>query len=145
MTRIDFYHYAEDKLHFACKLAARAYEKQSRLVVFSPDRAALKGFDQALWTFQPTRFVPHCFASSDLASETPVVLATDDTALPHHEVLLNLGDEWPPFFASFERLLEIVATSDEDKSRARARYRFYRDRGYEINVNAIEAERRAHE
>jgi DNA polymerase III subunit chi len=141
VTRIDFYHYAEDKLRFACKLAATAYERGSRLVVYSADMKTLERFDRDLWTFQATRFVPHCFAGSDLAAETPVVLAADGDALPHHDALLNLGDEWPPFFASFERLLEIVATAEEDKVLARARYAFYRKRGYDIHVNAIEAER----
>ena len=53
-------------------------------------------------------------------------------------MLLNLGDEWPPFFASFERVLEIVATEEGDKERARARYAFYKKRGYDIQVNDIE-------
>ena len=30
MTRIDFYHYAEDKHRFACRLATTAYERSSR-------------------------------------------------------------------------------------------------------------------
>ena len=141
MTRIDFYHYAEDKLRFACRLATKAFESASRLVVYSPDMKMLETFDRALWTFQATRFVPHCFADAPLAAETPIVLSPSGDALPHHDVLLNLGDEWPPFFASFERLLEIVATDDGDKGRARARYAFYRERGYEIRVNAIETER----
>lgn len=142
MTRIDFYHYAADKHAFACRLATKAYEQSSRLVVYSPDAAALQAFDRQLWTFQATRFVPHCFAGDKLAAETPVILSTGDGELPHHDVLLNLGDEWPPFFASFERLLEIVALDDEDKQKARGRYRFYKERGYDIKVNAIEAERR---
>ena len=142
MTRIDFYHYAEDKQRFACRLATTAFERSSRLVVYSPDRAALEHFDKALWTFQATRFVPHCFANDKLAAETPIVLTHDGENLPHHDVLLNLGDEWPPFFATFERLLEIVATSEEDKQKARSRYSFYKQRGYDIQVNAIEAERR---
>ena len=137
MTRIDFYRYAEDKLKFACRLAARAYDKPSRVVVYSPDRSVLAEFDRALWTFQATRFVPHCFVESPAAPETPVILATSGEALPHHDVLLNLADEWPPFFATFERLLEIVGTDEEDKSRARARYSFYRERGYDIKVNPL--------
>ena len=145
MTRVDFYHYAEDKLGFACKLANKAYASASRLVVYSPDRRTLEAFDKSLWTFQATRFVPHCFVEAPVADETPIVLATSGDALPHHDVLLNLGDEWPPFFASFERLLEIVSTDDADKALARARYAFYRKRGYDIRVNAIEAERRAEE
>jgi DNA polymerase-3 subunit chi len=141
VTRIDFYHYAEDKQRFACRLVTKAYEKSSRVVVYSPDRAALEGFDRALWTFQATRFVPHCFLGSPVAEETPIVLTDSGDALPHHDVLLNLGDEWPPFFSTFDRLLEIVAVDDDDKQRARARYSFYKKRGYDISVNAIEAER----
>ena len=139
MTRIDFYRYAEDKVRFACRLAAKAYDQSSRVVVYSPARDVLAGFDRALWTFQATRFVPHCFVESGAAAETPVLLASSGDALPHHDVLLNLGDEWPPFFATFDRLLEIVATDEEDKVRARGRYAFYRERGYDIRVNAIEA------
>jgi leucyl aminopeptidase len=96
VTRIDFYRYAEDKLRFACRLAAKAHTASSRLVVYSPQRDVLQEFDRSLWTFQSTGFVPHCFVEAPIADETPVVLATSGDALPHHDVLLNLGDEWPP-------------------------------------------------
>jgi len=138
VTRIDFYRYAEDKLRFACRLAARAFDKSSRLVVYTPDAALLRHFDEMLWTFQATRFVPHCMAGAPVASETPIILASSGESLPHHDVLLNLGDEWPPFFATFERLLEIVSTDEADKERARARYTFYKQRGYELKVNEVE-------
>ena len=140
MTRIDFYRYAEDKLLYACRVASKAFESASRLIVYSPDMQLLRRFDQALWEFKPTKFVPHCFAGAAVAAETPIILAGSGEGLPHHDVLLNLGDEWPPFFASFERLLEIVATEEGDKERARARYVFYRERGYDIKVHAIEGE-----
>ncbi len=138
MTRIDFYHYAEDKLRYACRLASRAYESRAKLVVYSPDRELLQAFDKALWVFNATKFVPHCFVEDRVAAETPVILATSGDALPHHDVLLNLAGETPPFFATFERLLEVVASDDEDKERARARYVFYKKRGYDIRVNNIE-------
>ena len=137
MTRIDFYRYAEDKLRFACRLATKVYQSEKPLVVFSTDRATLQRFDTALLTLQATSFVPHCFAGTAVAAETPIVLASSEAELPHHDVLLNLADEWPPFFATFERLLEIVGTDEEDKSRARARYSFYRERGYDIKVNPL--------
>lgn len=142
MTRIDFYHYADDKLRYACRLATKAYNSAARLVVYSPDAQLLKRFDEALWTSPQTGFVPHCFAGAAVAAETPIVLASSGESLPHHDVLLNLGDEWPPFFSTFERVLEIVTTEDGDKERARARYVFYKRRGYEIKINPIESERR---
>jgi DNA polymerase III subunit chi len=138
VTRIDFYRYAEDKVRFACRLAATAFDRESRVVVYSPDAKVLADFDRTLWTFQATRFVPHCFANSAVAAETPVVLSSSGEALPHHDVLLNLADEWPPFFSSFERVLEIVAADEGDKERARERYAFYKKRGYDIKVNDID-------
>jgi DNA polymerase-3 subunit chi len=139
VTRIDFYRYAEDKLHFACRLAAKAYEKPARLVVYSPDRQVLASFDRLLWSYQQLKFIPHCLAGSPVAKETPVILAGEGDVLPHHDVLLNLGDGEPPMFATFERLLEIVTTDEQDKERARGRYTFYKKRGYEIQVNEVEA------
>ena len=138
MTRIDFYRYADDKIRVACRLAAKAVAKPSRLVVYTPDANVLAEFDRALWTWQQTSFVPHCYSHSPLAVETPVILTSSGESLPHHDVLLNLGDEWPPFFASFDRVLEIVSTDEDDKVRARERHAFYKKRGYDIQVNDIE-------
>jgi DNA polymerase-3 subunit chi len=138
VTRIDFYHYADDKIRVACRLAAKAFNQSKRMVVYSPDAKRLAEFDRSLWTYQATGFVPHCFAESPLAVETPVVLSSSGESLPHHEVLLNLADEWPPFFSSFDRVLEIVATDEGDKERARERYAFYKKRGYDIKMNDID-------
>ena len=138
MTRIDFYRYAEDKLKFACRLAARAWEANSRVIVWSPDAQRLAAFDRMLWTFQATRFVPHCRLGDAVASETPIVLTEATDGLPHHDVLLNLGDAWPPFFATFNRLLEIVASDEKDKQLARERYAFYKKREYELHVHDVE-------
>jgi DNA polymerase-3 subunit chi len=138
VTRIDFYHYAQDKARFACRLAAKAYDNANRVVVWSPEPKVLEALDRDLWTFQQTKFVPHCLLDSPLAAETPVVLARSGDSLPHHDVLLNLGDEWPPFFASFERVLEIVTHDEDDRQKARARYAFYKQRGYELRLNQVE-------
>ena len=138
MTRIDFYRYAEDKLHVACRLAAKAFAQKKNVVVYDPDRARLGEFDKRLWTFQAVGFVPHVFADSPLAAETPVILSANGESLPHHDVLINLADEWPPFFATFERVLEIVGAGEDDKVRARGRHAFYKDRGYDIQVHDIE-------
>jgi DNA polymerase-3 subunit chi len=138
VTRIDFYRYAEDKLKFACRLATRAWEANNRVIVWSPDAERLAAFDRMLWTFQAIKFVPHCRLGDAVAPETPIVLTDAADGLPHHDVLLNLGDAWPPFFATFNRLLEIVATDEQDKQLARERYAFYKKREYELHVHDVE-------
>lgn len=132
MTRIDFYHSAGDKLQVACRLSAKAAQQKLKVLIYAPDEVLAQKIDKLLWTLQPTGFLPHCMARSALAAETPVLITGDATDTPHDEVLLNLHHEWPPAFSRFQRLVEIVGLEDEDRQAARARFKFYRDRGYEI-------------
>jgi DNA polymerase-3 subunit chi len=133
MTRIDFYSNAEPKLQVACRLVAEAIQQQSRVVVYVPDENTARAFDKLLWTHQAIGFVPHCMAHRALSSETLVTVAREDTEMVHHQVILNLHTDSPPSFSRFERLVELVGAGDDDRQLARSRFRFYRDRGYEIN------------
>jgi len=47
-------------------------------------------------------------------------------------VLVNLGTATPVGFESYARLIEIVSSSDQDRSAARLRWRYYAHRGYPI-------------
>ena len=139
MTRIDFYHYAEDKLRYACRAGGQGGRaRQPARRVLARTRRSSRRFDRLLWTFQSTRFVPHCRATdADRAGDAGGPRLRTTPRCRTTTCSSTSGDDWPPFFASFERLLEIVGTDEEDKQRARGRFVFYRKRGYEINVNAI--------
>ncbi len=132
MTEVKFFFNVDNKLDFACRLAKKAFEEGRKLIVFAPSPARAEEFDRLLWSFSQLSFVPHVRATHVLAGETPIIIATDDTALPHHEALLNLGDEPPPFFSRFEHLREIVSMDDDDRLKARDRLKFYKSRGFDI-------------
>jgi len=121
MTRIDFYSNAEPKLQVACELVAKAIRQQSRVVVYAPDENTARAFDKLLWAHRAP------------PSETLVVIARGDLEMAHYQVILNLHTDSPPSFSRFERLVELVGVGDDDRQLARSRFRFYRDRGYEIN------------
>lgn len=137
MTQIDFYTGVEDKMHTACRLAAKAFSNKLRVMVFCPEAETAKRFDRLLWATPATGFIPHCFSGDPLAPATPIIVDHDGGEPPHDQVLLNLRTEWPPFFSRFQRLIEIVTLNDEDRANARARYKFYRDRGYEIRTHDL--------
>jgi DNA polymerase III subunit chi len=137
MTRIDFHFNTPDKLGYACRLVRKIYRAGQRTVVCCEDPELLARFDQALWSFSQLDFIPHVMAGDRLAPETPVVLTASGEDLPHHEVLVNLGDRMPPFFASFERLIEVVSADPQDRDRARGRFRFYKDRGYPMGTHDL--------
>ncbi len=133
MTRIDFYSNADPKLQVACQLAAKAVQQSLRVLILAPDETTARAIDKLLWSVPATGFLPHCMVRDALAPETPVLIARNCDALPHDEVLLNLGADSPAPFSRFRRLIELVANDDEDRQSGRARFRFYRDRGYEIH------------
>ncbi|MBW8722077.1 MAG: DNA polymerase III subunit chi, partial [Polaromonas sp.] len=70
-------------------------------------------------------------ASQNTLAATPVVLAeSPDASSLHHGVLVNLGQGIPAEFERFERFIEIVARTDDDRVAARSRWKHYTDRGY---------------
>ncbi|WP_028312830.1 DNA polymerase III subunit chi [Derxia gummosa] len=144
MTEVHFYTGVADPMRYACELIRRGVAKGRRLVVHDADRQRLARFDQALWTFEPLSFIPHVAAGDALAPRTPVILTPDGDAgpeaLPHHEVLVNLGGE-PKFFSRFDFLMEIVGRDPADAEAGRRRWKFYKDRGYRLEHHPQENKR----
>ena len=139
MTRIDFYLNAGLKLQIACKIAAKAIQKRSRVLIFAPDEPVAREIDRLMWTLPSTGFLPHCMASDPLAGETPVLITRSIEFMPHDDVLLNLSEEAPAFFSRFNRLIEVVGKDEGDKTSARTRFRFYKDRGYDLKHHDLES------
>jgi DNA polymerase-3 subunit chi len=163
--RIDFHSNVSNQLDYACRLIRKAFFAQCKLIVWHQDKEQLAQFDQLLWTFSATDFLPHVVleqGNHPLAPHTPILLAmpSDDTFtslsdinVKHHKVLINLSDKVPTHFAQYERLIEVVprapdlvptdtnatayATIQAAIQAGRERYRFYQQQGYQINhINA---------
>ena len=132
MTTIDFYFNATDRLQVACRLAAKAIGDGKRMLVYAPDAELAARVDKLMWTWPATGFVPHCPADDAIAADTPVLIGRSDDVPADCTLLLNLGVDAPPHFASFERLFEIVGSEEAEKESGRARYKLYRSRGYAI-------------
>ncbi len=136
MTEIAFHFNAPDKLAYACRLLRKAVSSGARVVV-TGEPASLQALDTLLWTFSPLEFVAHCRAGSpaEQLMASPVVLAAQidgGAELPHHQVLLNLGQHVAPGYERFERTIEVVTLDEEDRQLARQRWKHYADRGYSI-------------
>lgn len=141
MTEVAFHFNAPDRLGYACRLLRKATGAGARVVV-TGQAQVLRELDQALWTFAPLEFVPHCYrqpSSAALAQRSPVVLADDPADTPHQHVLVNLGGPVPQGFERFERLIEVVTGDDDDRQQARARWKHYADRGYAITRHDLAA------
>ncbi len=134
MTEVKFFFNVDSRLRFACKLSKAAMDQGKKLIVYVPDEARASEFDRLLWSYSQLSFVPHVRADHALAKATPIVIANAGSELPHHDALLNLADEPPPYFTRFEFLREVVSSDDEDRAKGRERLKFYKSRGFTIQT-----------
>ncbi len=135
MTEIDFHFNTPDKVSYACRLLRKAVGARGARVVVVADAGMLDAVDLALWAFAPAEFIAHCRSNGEphTVARSPVVLAeTGDAALPHQQVLVNLGVDLPSGFERFERLIDVVSADENDRLAGRRRWRHYADRGYAI-------------
>ena len=113
--RIDFYVLPEatrgTRLRFACRLTEKAYKLDTQTYAHVAGAAQARELDEMLWTFRAGSFVPHEVAADTQAA--PVTIGHDNKAQIKGDLLINLADEIPPFFDQFNRIAEIIDSSDE--------------------------------
>ena len=141
MTEVSFHFNVPDRTEYTCRLLRKALRQGARVVVVGPEQT-LAGLDRAIWTFDAIEFVPHVLVRPGESvparlRDTPVWLTQTACDAVHQEVLVNLGQEPPPGFESFRRLIEIVALDEDARVAARQRWKHYSSRGYAIERHEV--------
>jgi DNA polymerase-3 subunit chi len=143
MTRVDFYVLPEAEdvgpVLLACRLCEKAAGDGLKVHVHVPDAALAEDIDAALWSFRQGSFIAH-ERSGGAEPPSPLAAVTIGAGEPpttHQDVLINLADGVPPFFSRCERVLEIVSGDTEARARSRDRFKFYRERGYELQTHKL--------
>ena len=144
MTRIDFSILADaaprSRALFACRLADKAYRMKHPVYIHAESEQQAAHMDDLLWTFSQGSFLPHALSDQITGDTSPIVIGyTNELPATHTDVLINMASDVPLFFSHFERVAEIIDQSPEQKQIGRERYRFYRDRGYDLQSHNIAA------
>lgn len=137
MTRIDFYQLSKSKYTaeaLVCKLCQKAYQGQQKVLLLTNSSQQSQRFDQLLWTHDEESFLPHDQQEQE-GFMTPILVNHEANPKGDRNLLINLSEEIPLFFAQFERVIELV--TDDNKSRARTHYSYYKDRGYPLNHHTL--------
>lgn len=139
-TRVDFYLLPDiddvARRRFTCRLVGRAVAAGKRVHVRAASEVA-EAMDELLWEYPRDRFLPHArFAPENEHALEPVIIgaATDKPA--RGDVLVNLADGIPDCITAFERVAELVLSTE--RANGRALYRQYRERGYPLFHHEID-------
>lgn len=138
MTRVDFYilDEATPPAMTVCKLCDKAVSAGQRVYVRAPEPAQLDELDKLLWSFRQGGFIAHDrHEAAEPGEPLPAVLLGDaEPPSNYQQVLINLAQEVPAWFSRFDRVLELVPGDAAARAASRGRYKFYKDRGYELNT-----------
>ncbi len=140
MTRIDFYVIEPPSVaghdRMMCRIVEKAWQQGHGVYVHCEDDVQARAFDDLLWKFQDTSFVPHALAAkANLDTKVIVGCAADDNLQP--DVLVNLAPAVPEFASRYARVIESAGFDDTSRGAARIRYRFYQDRGFPLNTHKV--------
>lgn len=131
MTSIHFAFNTADRLRAACDISARRLRQGQSLAVYCRNMTRLDSFDQLLWDYERTAFVPHVRSGDPLATQTPIVLY-DSPPPTECAWVLNLDDECVPEAARYANIIEVISNEDRDRAAGRARWRLYQGAGHTI-------------
>ena len=139
MTRVSFYilkgSAEHDRQVYACRLAEKAFNQGNHIYIHAENAEQAEQFNKTLWAFRADSFIPHQLIDSQDNNECRVLIGHNDASPPRlMDLLINLSTEQPPFFSQFERVAEFVNDDTAIKEPGRERYRFYKQRGYELDT-----------
>ncbi len=137
MTRVDFYVLdnagAESHGRMICRVVEKAWQRGHQVYVQCADSDAAHAFDDLLWRFQDTSFVPHAIEGE----AAPVVIGQAAENATTLDVLVNLSAAVPAAASRFERVIESAGYDEDSRALARERYRYYQERGFPLHTHKI--------
>lgn len=136
MPRADFYlidkqRFREQPLLLVCELAKRAFAAQQSMLILARDHAQAEAVDELLWAFDEDAFIPHQLAGDDDDADTAVLIVPPGVDTPDRPLLINLREECAS--GNFQRVLEVVAADEAERTGSRERWTEYKRRGFELS------------
>ena len=139
MTRVGFYVVQAaqqgQRLQVAVRLADKAFQRGHRIFINAVDEAQARALDELLWSFRPASFLPHGLYGQE-HSDT-IAIGWGQEPENHNDLLINLQLEIPAFFSRFARVAEVVTQDDASLAALRESWKFYKERGYQLEKHDL--------
>ena len=136
MTKINFYLLSEQETAarylFFCKLTHKMLRLGHKVYIHCDDETQAQEIDDLLWSFKKHSFVPHKQRQQE-GADCSVEIGFQSQLMDHHgDILLNVSNHQPAFFAQFSHLSEVVIQKPCCLAASRKNYAFYKKRNYPI-------------
>ena len=89
---------------------------------------------RSILVFEDDSFIPHDAQESE-EFMSPILIHNEPALRDERQLLINLADAIPTYFAQFDRVIELV--TENNKQQAREHYNYYRERGYPLTHHKL--------
>ena len=134
MTQIEFI-YNLDSYEEGLSLILDKRYKNQKTMIFCDNAKKSHELSDSLW--KRSGFYPNIIWSEQLSSNhvpSEDFLIGDQFNKNFDELLINASGQECLFFSRYEKTVELVLTSDDEKNSARDRLKKYKERGYEVKL-----------
>ncbi len=139
MTRVGFYVVQAageaQRLQVAARLVDKAFRQGHRIYLNASSEPQARELDRLLWSFRPASFLPHALQGEELSDRIAIGWGQDPG--DHNDLLINLQLDIPAFFSRFQRVAEVVTQDDASLAALRQSWKFYKDRGYQLEKHDL--------
>jgi DNA polymerase III subunit chi len=138
MSDLAFHTGVENRFKYACLAMRKAQRLNISACVLLETDDELRRFDNMLWAFEPTSFIPHGRPNTPDMQRGGVALSTHAAELPDAELLVLLTHGAPidtkALMERFPTIIDIVGRDDPELTEGRHRYVAYKRQGIEPTV-----------
>ena len=134
MTQIEFI-YNLDSYEEGLSLILDKRYKNQKTMIFCDNAKKSHELSDSLW--KQSGFYPNIIWSEQLSSNyvpSEDFLIGDQFNKNFDELLINASGQECLFFSRYEKTVELVLTSDNEKNSARDRLKKYKECGYEVKL-----------
>ena len=134
MTQIEFI-YNLDSYEEGLSLILDKRYKNQKTMIFCDNAKKSHELSDSLW--KQSGFYPNIIWSEQLSSNyvpSEDFLIGDQFNKNFDELLINASGQECLFFSRYEKTVELVLTSDDEKNSARDRLKKYKECGYEVKL-----------
>jgi len=134
MTQIEFIYNLNSYEDGLFLILDKQYKNQ-KTMIFCDNAKKSHELSDSLW--KQSGFYPNIIWSEQLSSNhvpSEDFLIGDQFNKNFDELLINVSGQECIFFSRYEKSVELVLKSDNEKSNARDRLKKYRDWGYEVKL-----------
>ncbi len=125
----------EQRLQVAVRLADKAFQRGHSIFINAADEGQAHKLDELLWTYRPASFLPHGLHGQEQSER--IAIGWGQEPVGHNDLLINLQLGVPAFFSRFRRVAEVVTQDPASLDSQRRSWRFYKERGYQLEKHDI--------